>query len=497
MQQNLTEWDQDVVNNPEEDYQAFLRGLLWHDGFELAFVRCSPAGGVELIQKVRDDLPQKQIGVLELNEPIDNLINIVKDFPNQSQLDILFISGLEKSLIDYIHTGYGGDGDYYNLDTIPPILSHLNWQRENFRDKFHHLCFVFLLPRFAIKYILRRAPDFFDWGSGVVEFPTSRDLVAQESQRIMLQGGYQEYLGWTSQQRTQKIIEIEELLTEPNQTQNRQVSLLVEQGNVLSANKQYEEAIASYDKALEFKPDYQNAWHVRGIALSALGRYEEAITSFDRALQIKPDDQAWNNRGAALDNLGRYEEAIVSFDQALQFKPDYQDAWNNRGAALGNLGRYEEAIISFDQALQFKPDLHEAWYNRGIVLGNLERYEEAITSFDQALQFRPDLHQAWNNQGNMLGKLKRYEEAITSFDQALQFKPDLHQAWNNRGSVLGILERYEEAIASYDQALQIKPDNAWYIRGIALSALGRYEEAIASFDQALQFKPDDNKAWHN
>jgi tetratricopeptide (TPR) repeat protein len=301
--QNLTEWDQDVVNNPEEDYQAFLRGLLWHDGFELAFVRCSPAGGMELVKKVRNDLPQKQIGVLELDQPIDNLIDRVKDVPNQSQLDILFVVGLEKSLVDYIQTGYGGQGDYYNLDTIPPILSHLNWQRENFRDRFRHICFVFLLPRFALKYIIRRAPDFFDWGSGIVEFPTSREFVERESRRIMLQGDYQKYLGWTSQQRTQNIIEIDELLTEQNQTQNHQVSLLSKQGNIFNANEQYEEAIICYDKALKIKPDYFS-WHNRGVALANLGRYEEAITCYDKTLEINPDYYlSWHNRGIALANL--------------------------------------------------------------------------------------------------------------------------------------------------------------------------------------------------
>jgi Flp pilus assembly protein TadD len=35
--------------------------------------------------------------------------------------------------------------------------------------------------------------------------------------------------------------------------------------------------------------------------LGKLGRLEEAIASYDQALEIKPDkDEAWNNRGYAL-----------------------------------------------------------------------------------------------------------------------------------------------------------------------------------------------------
>ncbi len=262
----------------------------------------------------------------------------------------------------------------------------------------------------------------------------------------------------------------------------------------------YEEAIASYDKALEVKPDYHEAWTNRGNSLANLGRYEEALASSDKALEIKPDfHEAWTNRGNSLDNLGRYEEALASSDQALEIKPDSHEAWYNRGVSLGNLGRYEEALASYDKALEIKPDSHEAWYNRGVSLGNLGRYEEALASYDKALEIKPDFHKAWYNRGVSLGNLGRYEEAIASYDKALKLKPDDHKAWTNRGISLGSLGRYEEAIASYDKALEIKPDlhEAWTNRGNSLNNLGRYEEALASSDKALEIKPDSHEAWYN
>jgi hypothetical protein len=86
---------------------------------------------------------------------------------------------LEKSLEPYIKPGYGGEGEYYNLNTVPKILSHLNQRREGFRDNFSNICFVLILPLFAIKFFIRRAPDFFDWSSGVFEFPDKREFIEQ------------------------------------------------------------------------------------------------------------------------------------------------------------------------------------------------------------------------------------------------------------------------------------------------------------------------------
>ena len=49
------------------------------------------------------------------------------------------------------------------------------------------------------------------------------------------------------------------------------------------------------------KPDDHQAWYNRGIALGNLGRLDEAIASFDKALQLKPDEEIYiNNRNEAL-----------------------------------------------------------------------------------------------------------------------------------------------------------------------------------------------------
>lgn len=53
-------------------------------------------------------------------------------------------------------------------------------RRESFRDNFK-ICFVFLVPLFVLKYLIRRAPDFFDWRSGVWKSDTDPEIVERES----------------------------------------------------------------------------------------------------------------------------------------------------------------------------------------------------------------------------------------------------------------------------------------------------------------------------
>ncbi|NJR58953.1 MAG: tetratricopeptide repeat protein [Cyanobacteria bacterium CRU_2_1] len=240
------------------------------------------------------------------------------------------------------------------------MLSHLNQQRENFRDHFPNICFVFIVPLFALKYFIRRAPDFFDWRSGVFEFPMEAEQVEQASLRILQEGNYEKYKVLTPPQRTEKLLEIQALLEERHQTPERKAELYREQGLLFDAAQDYSNAIESYDQALAIKPDDHEAWNKRGIVLARLERYEAAIDSFDKALEFKPDyHYAWYSRGLALRKLGRYEEAIDSYDKALAIKPDYDSAWYGKACCYGLQRDVEQAINYLQTAIDLDPKWRE------------------------------------------------------------------------------------------------------------------------------------------
>jgi tetratricopeptide (TPR) repeat protein len=91
-----------------------------------------------------------------------------------------------------------------------------------------------------------------------------------------------------------------------------------------------------------------------------LGRFEEAIASYDEALKFKPDDhEVWNNRGFALGNLARYEDAIASYDEVLKFKPDFHVAWYNRACAYGVLGNIDAALENLHTAINLDSEYRE------------------------------------------------------------------------------------------------------------------------------------------
>lgn len=452
---NLAERSQKSPSE-EEVYQALRRSLQRRKGFGIVFVQCSPATATRLIARVKSDISQKKIAVLSLTEPIGNLYNLVEARPNKDELNILIIQGLEKSLEPYITPGYGGEGDYYTLSNLPPILGHLNQRRDGFLDRFPHLCFVFVLPLFAIKYLIQRSPDFFDWGGGIFEFPYDSELLEQESLRLVQEGEYDEYLSWTQPKRDRRIAEIQCWIGELNQTSERKAQLFLEQGNLFLASDEYEAAISSYDQALKLKPNDDTAWYTRGNALDELGRYQEAIDSYDRALVVNPDfDTALLWRSVSFAHLNLYQEAIESLDRALEIKPHDSDLYLFRGQLLKLWGQREwnknlirdakELTISLQSALRNALNSGQVELDEKEAQRLKQRLNEVITQVEVFEQ---------KAQENVVSKLT---EAANYFAKALEIQPDHGDAYYGKASCHALEGQNDDAIANLKQAIDLDP----------------------------------------
>jgi tetratricopeptide (TPR) repeat protein len=162
-------------------------------------------------------------------------------------------------------------------------------------------------------------------------------------------------------------------------------------GIVLKEQGKLEEAIAAYNKALAFKPDYAEAYSNMGIVLQDQGKLEEAIAAYNKALAFKPDyAEAYSNMGNVLKDQGKLEEAIEAYNKALAIKPDYAEAYSNMGIAFQEQGKLEEAIEAFNKALAIKPDYAGAYLNMGVALADQGKQEEAIDAYNKALAIKPD-----------------------------------------------------------------------------------------------------------
>ncbi|MBP0038062.1 MAG: tetratricopeptide repeat protein [Roseofilum sp. SID1] len=496
------DWEEEELEpeTAEEVWLRLIRGVRRNEGAGWFFVQCSPVQEQEAIERLQQSFGKGKVAILELNRESTNLnlYSEAKARYEREDFTVLVVQGIEQVLFAYedAKRSLGWDEAQvrnYSSKDVPPILNHLNQVRESLWETVP-CALVFMMRRFALRYFMFRAPDFYDWRAGLFVIPN----LADEEETTIERGRYHKYCQLSTVERLERIDRLREIIGRSELAATEKAELLVEQGRLFASGEDYLIALSSYDKAIQLQPNYSRAWKNRGINLCILERYEEAIFNFDKAIELQPGySRAWRNRGIALDKLGRYEEAISTYQHAIELQPYSSTTWNEYGNTLSETGRYEKAISSYNKAIEVKPDDSRAWFNHGLALGRLGRYEEAISSYDQAIKLKPDYSRAWFNHGLALGRRGKYEEAISSYDQAIKLKPDYSRAWNNRGWALINLGRNEEALPSVDKALELKPDNshAWHSRGMALYNIGRYEEALSSYDRAIELQPSRSDAW--
>jgi tetratricopeptide (TPR) repeat protein len=81
-------------------------------------------------------------------------------------------------------------------------------------------------------------------------------------------------------------------------------------------------------------------WYQKGPALAQLGKYDEALLTFDKAIEINLQFfEAWYNKGFSLDSLNRYDGAIKAYDKAIEINPRDSNVWISKGLTLDNLNK--------------------------------------------------------------------------------------------------------------------------------------------------------------
>jgi tetratricopeptide (TPR) repeat protein len=82
----------------------------------------------------------------------------------------------------------------------------------------------------------------------------------------------------------------------------------------------------------------------RGLVAAKAKEWSGAAAAFNRAIEMKPAyPEAWNGLGYALRQQGRYQESLKAYDEALRLRPDYPEALEYIGEAYVKLGRLDDA----------------------------------------------------------------------------------------------------------------------------------------------------------
>lgn len=310
---------------------------------------------------------------------------------------------------------------------------------------------------------------------------------------------------------------------------------LFQQGMEQAATSQFEEALTSWQTALEFYQSIDDRAN-EGTTLGnlgniyfSLGQYQQAIDLYERHLIITREigdrageGRALGNLGSTYASLGQYQRAVNFYEQNLDIVRETGDrvgegsTLGNLSTAYLNLGQYQQVVDLYEQKLDIvrevggRADEGRALGNLGIAYANLGQYQRAIELYEQHLAIAREIGDvsgeisALGNLGIAYADLGQYQRAISLYEQNLAIVREIGDrtgegaTLGNLGGVYLRLGQYQEAIDFYEQYLDIARelgDRAGEGRtlgnlGSVYLSLGQYQQAINLYEQRLDIARD-------
>ncbi len=190
------------------------------------------------------------------------------------------------------------------------------------------------------------------------------------------------------------------------------------------------------------KPFIASLYFDRAIYYSMGGNYKNAIAMYNKSINFNPrDEKVHNNLGNVYKNIGLYGEAMEEYAKALKINPHLVEAHNNLGNLYVNRGLYDEAIREYMLALEINPNLAGVHNNLGNMYRNKRLYNKALKEYKEAIAISPSFAEAYDNLGVALADMGELREAVRQFRKALEVNPNYEQARSNLKKVREMLRQ--------------------------------------------------------
>jgi tetratricopeptide (TPR) repeat protein len=263
-------------------------------------------------------------------------------------------------------------------------------------------------------------------------------------------------------------------------------------GQGYAAKRDFDRAIADYDRAIEVDPTDAKSFDWRGGAYFGRRDYDRAIADYDQAIKLDPKNAVtFRNRGVAYRAKRDFDHALADLTQALQINPTDRDSIFERGLTYENKGDYDRGIADFSEVIRIDPKFASAYMYRGVLYGAKGDLNHQKSDFDAGIALRPEQANYYNARAGMWTKKGDYDQAFADVAHAMQLAPAAPYLFNTRGEIWSAKGDLDHAIADYTEALSRAPNYAlaYVNRGKAYRLKGDVDRAMIDLNEVIRRYP--------
>lgn len=228
--------------------------------------------------------------------------------------------------------------------------------------------------------------------------------------------------------------------------------------------KDYEDAMSDIQLSIDINPFNKSTLRLRGAIYEALDRHQEAIDSYDEALELIPDwyegyiyrgkasiETHWTNdikkgcgnfsnflvselcEGVPMKlirtlNGKLYKESMDSFDQAVEISPERPEAYVQRAHLYYMKGTPSPALEELEKAITLNDDYAEAHFIKALVLTDLAPLgssnpswnRTALVELNRVIELDADNAMAYFVRGNVYYEMREHALSVDDYEKAVE-----------------------------------------------------------------------------
>jgi len=179
------------------------------------------------------------------------------------------------------------------------------------------------------------------------------------------------------------------------EAQSKKASEFIENGIKKFENKEYMEAIVSFNEAIKLDENAYQAYYMRGNIKQKFADVHGAMKDYNKAIEANAEfSEAYFERGNIKYLLQDYYGAINDYSKTIAINENNLDAYYKRGQAKQQLEAYQDAINDCTKIIEKDKDNVDAYYLRGVLRIEYGQLSEGCLDLSKAGE---------------LGDLKAYE----------------------------------------------------------------------------------------
>ncbi len=243
--------------------------------------------------------------------------------------------------------------------------------------------------------------------------------------------------------------------TFPERAADELARLYYRAGVELFSQRRYQDAVESFQGAVELDPGNARALYAMGLCYNGLRDAEQAEWAFRAAIAVDPD---YPQPLRALGDLHRrrreYNTAMEAYREAIAIDSTHMEAYSGLVRIMLENEAYQEAVRLMQSAVEIDAGYADGYLYLGSALFRLGRFSDAVPPLRQAVNLAPDDAESHFRLAEALYGKGDYRAAYEACRLAIRNRRNFHAAEVLMGDISVRLGRSEEARSWYTRAMQ-------------------------------------------